>query len=569
MSASSFRRLSSRLFATARTHEPRLLGLVLLFLHAALWGDFGSLLSRAMMLAHLGLFLLWQPLWRQDLRLDKGSASLFVLLTMGFVAWLNWWFVFFWLLLLVGIIGGRVLFVDRREHLAHMITLVALISELLIACVVELFKVPLTDETRMLFFYGLLAPPLLLLVLPAPRRRPGPAPAVDILQALTISSLTTILALGSLLVMYSTSTPYPVALFQILVFIALFLLAIAWLLNPHPGFSGLAQLWSRYVLNVGTPFEQWLTGLSRVAQAHATAEDFLQAAMLQLVELPWVEGVVWTAAGEQGKAGLQTDHSLAAAAEGIEVTVYTLATPGPTLRLHGKLLVQVIAYFHAAKRAEQELARRAHLQAVYETGARITHDIKNLLQSLHTMTVALASSGPERAAEAQKLVQRRLPHVTQRLQRALDKLQAPEAVSEREQGDAREWWRALAARHEGAGIVFFAELEEPLHGPLECLDTVVENLLENALFKRQSEPDTLIEATLSARGGRASVAVCDTGSPVPTAVAGRLLQEPVDSTSGLGIGLYQAARQAQAAGYALELASNHPGRVCFRLAPAG
>jgi hypothetical protein len=40
---------------------------------------------------------------------------------------------------------------------------------------------------------------------------------------------------------------------------------------------------------------------------------------------------------------------------------------------------------------------------------------------------------------------------------------------------------------------------------------------------------------------------------------------PVSSESGYGIGLYQAARHAQVAGYCLELAENRAGRVCFRL----
>jgi len=40
----------------------------------------------------------------------------------------------------------------------------------------------------------------------------------------------------------------------------------------------------------------------------------------------------------------------------------------------------------------------------------------------------------------------------------------------------------------------------------------------------------------------------------------------VDSASGLGIGLYQAARQAADNGYRLELVENR-GRVVFELAP--
>ena len=57
----------------------------------------------------------------------------------------------------------------------------------------------------------------------------------------------------------------------------------------------------------------------------------------------------------------------------------------------------------------------------------------------------------------------------------------------------------------------------------------------------------------------------DSGHAVPEELAGRLLRGPVASQGGLGIGLYQAARQAEAAGYALTLETNRDGEVCFAL----
>jgi hypothetical protein len=46
------------------------------------------------------------------------------------------------------------------------------------------------------------------------------------------------------------------------------------------------------------------------------------------------------------------------------------------------------------------------------------------------------------------------------------------------------------------------------------------------------------------------------------------MRAPVSSRGGLGIGLYQAARQAEAAGYRLSLESNRDGDVCFALSGA-
>jgi sensor histidine kinase regulating citrate/malate metabolism len=59
--------------------------------------------------------------------------------------------------------------------------------------------------------------------------------------------------------------------------------------------------------------------------------------------------------------------------------------------------------------------------------------------------------------------------------------------------------------------------------------------------------------------------VSDTGSAIDARVERRLFREPIERDGGLGIGLYHAARQAQQAGYCVELARNVTGDVCFAL----
>ena len=55
------------------------------------------------------------------------------------------------------------------------------------------------------------------------------------------------------------------------------------------------------------------------------------------------------------------------------------------------------------------------------------------------------------------------------------------------------------------------------------------------------------------------------GEALPAEIAASVLRAPVSSRGGLGIGLYQAARQAEASGYRLALESNRDGEVCFAL----
>ena len=91
----------------------------------------------------------------------------------------------------------------------------------------------------------------------------------------------------------------------------------------------------------------------------------------------------------------------------------------------------------------------------------------------------------------------------------------------------------------------------------------MDNLLHNAMFKRQSEGQLSVSVSLAPDAG--CLCVCDSGSAVPVEVARDLLRMPVLSENGFGTGLYHAARLAESHGYALRLASNENGRVCFEL----
>jgi len=93
---------------------------------------------------------------------------------------------------------------------------------------------------------------------------------------------------------------------------------------------------------------------------------------------------------------------------------------------------------------------------------------------------------------------------------------------------------------------------------------VADNLLTNALRKRQSQPDVVVEVRLALQP-LPSLTVTDSGSAAPEHVARNLFMSPVASDFGLGVGLYQAARQAARSGYRLGLPDNQSGRVTFRL----
>ena len=66
-----------------------------------------------------------------------------------------------------------------------------------------------------------------------------------------------------------------------------------------------------------------------------------------------------------------------------------------------------------------------------------------------------------------------------------------------------------------------------------------------------------------------TLTVCDSGDTLSEQIVNQLFAAPVPSLQGLGVGLYQAARQAAANGYRLAVLSNVKGKVCFALMPAG
>jgi signal transduction histidine kinase len=236
----------------------------------------------------------------------------------------------------------------------------------------------------------------------------------------------------------------------------------------------------------------------------------------------------------------------------------------PALHWHLRLLALLLAEFYSGKLREQELRRASYLQAVHETGARMTHDIKNLLQSLSVLTSAAAREEGQDTPEVRALLRRQLPAIAQRLSETLEKLQRPDTVAE-DYVDARQWWEGLCRQYRGEGVEFQDEtLPENVRVPRSLFDTVADNLIRNALAKRAAETGTRVRVAID-NAHDLTLRVRDSGRAVPAPLEGALLRAPVTSPSGLGIGLYQAARLAESRGYRLSLEANRDGDVCFAL----
>ena len=500
-----------------------LLAAMLASLHLAIWIDFGSLLSRALFLIHLGFFLLWQPIERTEERYSWYNSLLLILLSFLFVYFINWWLVFVWLVLILGIVGGRVVN-SRAERFVYYIVMVFLFSEILLICLPMMFTIATLPKGISSLNYLLLLVPVLMPLFKPAKRSPVP---VDIIYAITTSLLVSLIALGSLVIMYSAGTDYVTALIRILLAIGLFLLFISWLLSANIGLSGFSQIWTKSLLSIGTPFETWLDELSALKDQHDSAEEYLDVAIEKLLTLDWISGTYWN---NQLK-GKKSSHRISLDISNKPIEIYTHIRVGGAVLIHCKLLIRLIEYFYQAK---------------------------------HSMVTILQADTDERDARSLLILKKQFPYFIQRLEQAVNKLQSPEQLIA-DEIYLRDWWNEFMNHYRSFDIQFKDDINSDLRIPFDLFDSVSENLVENAINKRKLDPEIDITVTLQGNDEGISIEVEDSGQAIPKELVERLFQEPVKSDNGLGIGLLQAAKQAVTLGYELKLKHNSDGKVCFSL----
>jgi signal transduction histidine kinase len=550
---------------------------MLLSLHAALVSPVGSEFERAWLLVHFGLFLLWQPFVSTDRELNILAVLLLLGITGVVLYFLAPWMMVAWLAILIGIMGGKV-FTQQASRLGRFyVAAVFYLFSILLVWAVPIFLLgisvfPMGLQAVVTFFLPLVL--IAMVFLPYQAEDEASAQVFDFFYSLLIFQLVVVLVLGSISAMRVTDNQYfqAVVLTVLALAIGLFILGVLW--GPRAGFGKLRTYFSRYLMSVGMPFELWMRRIAELSETDMSSARFLQHAMNEVATMPWLTGAEWTSPDGAGNFGNKTIHTASYQYHQLGVTFHSESSLSPAMLLHLRLLAQVVGEFYEGKRREQTLKQNTYIQAVHETGARLTHDIKNLLQSLY----ALASAG---SAEAQKpkpdvdrrppspyeaLLGRQLPQLTKRLQTTLDKLQNPAVDSQGVTMRASEWWSEALARHADTGVKFHAAGEMTELIPAALFDTVLENCLENARQKKQREPDIEISVEYTCELSP-KLTITDTGSAISSAAMENLFRAPIvdSSAGGLGIGLFQAARQAEQEGYVLGVGGNEIGGVKFVL----
>lgn len=562
-----FARLANSVQGVSQRYGRFVVIAMLLLLHVAALRGVADNWARALLLAHLGLILIWQPFVRGH---HQVSAMQLAFISFGAAAvmlWLNAWLMVFWVCVLAGLIGGKVFLHQARwQRRYYLIVLVYLLSLLAIVILPDIApRTEFSPEMRSIAEYVL---PLLFVVMaliPAEPESPEAPQVIDFFYSIFLMLVLGVVILGSFTFMTLGRTSYMEALTYTVFMIAgtVFIIGLAW--NPHTGFAGLNVFFSRYLFSIGLPVEKWLYFLAELSRLESRPERFLAESIASLARLPWVSGAEWHTGGNHGEHGVKTEFPVEFENEALSLVIFSRYRMSPALQWHLHLLGQLLGEFYLAKQRELKLQQQSYLQAVHETGARVTHDVKNLLQSLNVLvTVAGQRSRPEHSAELLSLVRRQLPAIAQRLSSTLEKLQRPQTEVD-QFVPVVVWWEGLKRHYAPHGIEF--ESSSGLTGatlPRALAESVADNLIQNALTKRQAHPEIGIRVSIKC-DSRLDFRVCDTGRAVSDELEKMLFHAPVASHAGLGIGLYHAARHAEANGFTLSLAYNIDGEVCFAL----
>jgi signal transduction histidine kinase len=126
------------------------------------------------------------------------------------------------------------------------------------------------------------------------------------------------------------------------------------------------------------------------------------------------------------------------------VVLYFRAAPGAALEQHTNLLIRMAYQFYLAKLNQEKVRAQEHFATIHHTGARLTHDVKNILQSIKTSLDILDME--RETPEALKLLHSNLHQIGSRLQSTLDKLRAPRLNTHINLVDCDKWIDRVVGR---------------------------------------------------------------------------------------------------------------------------
>src|ERR671914_74769 len=125
-------RLASTTWSFSQRYWRLVVVAMLALLHIAVFRGVADPWARALLLAHLGVVLLWQPFLRAEQRVSPVQGFILSLVAFAVMLRLDWWLLAFWVVVLAGLVGGKVYQQyarwQRRCYLLVLVYLLALLA---------------------------------------------------------------------------------------------------------------------------------------------------------------------------------------------------------------------------------------------------------------------------------------------------------------------------------------------------------------------------------------------------------------------------------------------------------
>ncbi|MFT5504151.1 MAG: signal transduction histidine kinase [Gammaproteobacteria bacterium] len=543
--------------------EQQILASILLVYHSVIWQVDEGYLQFSLIFILYGLFLLWQPVWNKEVRISKfpilSLAVIFLTISYYFP---NESLVFFGLII-CGLIGSRLL-TESTFRSFDLLALLIIILNMVVGLVPDTFN---QIDLPVLFAEYMQTLILILILLfyfsPNPDYKKLKRSQVDLMHGLLASTLIFIVLLGGIVINLLYGVDYIDGLLLTVFIVSTLTIGISWFWNPGVGYSGIGVLWNRYAMTIGGPFETWINTLTTlIEERYLTPIEYLEAACEHLVENEWLNAIQWNFENIKLTSGKKIGTRLVLVInEEVSADLYFKSNPGTALEQHTFLLIRMAYQFYLAKLNQEKMRAQEHFATIHHTGARLTHDIKNILQSIKT-SIDILEHGKD-PNKHDNILQANLNQISTRLESTLDKLKAPRLHTQISLIDCNQWIKQQSDQYKGnLRLRFHNDIEHNIPIPIDLFDSVTENLVNNALRKTSS---TEINIRLLVSTEVIVVSVCDNGEKLDSSIEANLFQQPVSSGTGMGIGLYQASIMAHAFNFELELSQNETGKVCFNL----
>ncbi len=544
--------------------EQQILAAILLLLHGLTWSFTDKFIHFSMMFVLYGLFFMWQPLWGKDKKINTTPSFVVLILLLAFSYYYHNESLILFSLIVSGLIGSR-LFSQNTSRAFDLLAISILIIEMAIGIIPNTFvQIQLPVQFTSLIQTLLLIPILGFFFAPSPERTQQPRSQIDFMHGLLTATLIFLALLGGIVINILYGVDYLDGLLLTVFIVSTLSIGISWFWNPGIGYSGLGVLWNRYAMTIGGPFEIWINTLTTlIEEPYISASEFLQAACDHLIENDWLNGIQWQFKNltivSGAKSGAMFQHKLS---DQILVTIYFKSDPGKALRQHTILLIRMAYQFYLAKLNQDKMRAQEHFETIHHTGARLTHDIKNILQSIKTSIDIVQVKPDDNKQKPNKLLRQNLDQISRRLESTLDKLKSPEISTSIKIISLEEWFRRFQSEHSYPWLTVNQDINLNHAIPCELFDSVISNLISNTQNKKEVSSVIL---DITANSEMIVVTVCDNGEQLNPDLENNLFIKPVSTGEGMGIGLYQSAIMARSFNFELELANNEKGKVCFSL----